>query len=176
MYLESTVIHIAVSTPLDMILAVSLIRLDTAKTSRAAAVVKPALCEMISILKSGNFLVHVIMSDKEGAIGKMRVDLMVLGIEVDVSAAGGHVARIERRIQMVKEKARAHICGRLPFTPNELCLNYLALYCVSRINCQLSGSRPGSLSPRELFSGRRVNGNLDFRVWSGKWRKGGEGR
>ena len=49
--------------------------------------VKPALNEMISVLKSRNFLVHVIMSDREGAIGKMRVELMALGIEVDVSAA-----------------------------------------------------------------------------------------
>ena len=164
MYLEATAILIAVSTPLDMTLAVSLIRLDTGKTSRQAAVVKPALNEMIAILKSRNFLVHVIMSDGEGAIGKMRPDLMALGIEVDVSAAGGHVARIERRIQMVKERARAHICGRLPFTLNELGNTYLALYCVSRINCQQSGSRPGGLSPRELFSGRRVDGTLDFRA------------
>ena len=169
MYLETTAILIAVATPLDMTLAVSLIRLDSAKTSRAAAVVKPALNEMISVLKSRNFLVHVIMSDGEGAIGKMRVELMALGIEVDVSAAGGHVARIERRIQMVKERIRAHINGRLPFTPNELCLIYLALFCVSRINCQQSGSRPGGLSPRELFSGRRVDGNLDFRAAFGDY-------
>ena len=65
---------------------------------------------------------------------------------------------------MVKERARAHINGRIPFTPTELCLTYLALYCVARINCQQSGSRPGGLSPRELFSERRVDGNLDFRA------------
>ena len=169
MYLETTATPIAVSTSLDMTLAVSLIRLDTAETSRAAAVVKLALCEMISILKSRNFLVHVIMSHGGGAIGKMGVDLMALGIEVDVSAAGDHVARIERCIQMVKERARAHICGRLPFTPNELCLTYLALYGVSRINCQQSESRPGGLYPRELFSGRRVDGNLDFRAAFGNY-------
>ena len=119
---------------------------------------------MISILKSRNFLVQVIMSDREGAIRKMRPDLLGLRIEVDVSAAGGHVARIERRIQMVKERARAHLNGRTPFTPTELCLIYLALYCVSRINCQQSGSRPRGLSPRESFSGRRVDRNLDYRA------------
>ena len=169
MYLETTAILIAVFTPLDMTLAVSLIRLDTDKTSRAAAVVKRALNEMISILKSRNFLVQVIMSDGEGAIGKMRLDLLALGIEVDVSAAGGHVARIERRIQMVKERARAHLNCRIPFTPTELCLTYLALYCVSRINCQQSESRPGGLSPRELFAGRRVDGSLDFRAAYGDY-------
>ena len=169
MYLDTTAILVAVSTPLDLTLAVSLIRLDTGKPSRAAAIVKPALDEMVCVLKSRNFLVHLIMSDGEGAIGKMRLDLMALGIEVDISAAGGHVARIERRIQMVKERARAHICGRLPFTLSDLGNTYLALYCVSRINCQQSGSRPGGISPRELFSGRRVDGNLDFRAAFGDY-------
>lgn len=79
MYLETTAILVAISTPLDMTLAVSLTRLDTDKTSRAAAVVKPALNEMISILKSRNFLVQVIMSNGEGAIGKMRLDLLAMG-------------------------------------------------------------------------------------------------
>ena len=73
---QATAILIAVSTPLDMTLAVSLMRLDTEKTSRAAAIVRLALNEMISILKSRNFLVQVIMSDGEGAIGKMRLDLL----------------------------------------------------------------------------------------------------
>ena len=169
MYLETTAILIAVSTPLDMTLAVSLIRLDTDMTSRAADVVKPALNELISILKSRNFLVQVIISDREGAIGNMRLDLLAMGIEVDVSAAGGHVARIERRIQMVKERARAHLNGRIPFTPTELYLTYLALYCISRINCQQSGPRPGGFSPRELFFGRRVDGSLDFRAAHGDY-------
>ena len=131
--------------------------------------IKGALDEMICVLKSRNFAVQVIMSDGEGAIGKIRFELMALGIELDISAAGGHVARIERRIQMVKERARAHICGRLPFTLTDLGNTYLVLYCVSRINCQQSGSRPGGLSPRELYSGRRVDGNLDFRAAFGDY-------
>ena len=71
---------------------------------------------MICTLNSRNFLFRLIMSDGKGAIGKMTPYLMALGIKVNVSAADGHVARIERRIQMVKERARANICGRPPFT------------------------------------------------------------
>ena len=70
---------------------------------------------------------------------------------------------------MVKERCRAHICGRLPFTLTDLGNTMLVLYCVSRINCQQSGSRPGGLSPRELFSGRRVDGTLDFRAAFGDY-------
>ena len=39
-----------------------------------------------------------------------------MGIELDISGAGGHVARVERKIQMIKERARCHMTGRLPFT------------------------------------------------------------
>ena len=140
--------------------------LDMLKPSRAAPVVKAALDAMICALKSRNFLVRLIMSDGKGAVGKLTPNLMALGIEVDVSAAGGHVARIERRIQMVKERARAHICGRLPFTLTDLGNSMLVLYCVSRINCQHFGSRPGGLSPP---LGRRVDGNLDFRAAFGDY-------
>ena len=125
---------------------------------------KGALEDMLCTLKSKDFSVRVIMSDGKGAVGKIVTHLRALGIEVDISAAGGHVARIERRIQMVKERAGAHICGRIPFTLTDLGNTMLVLYCVSRINCQQSGSRPGSLSPRELFSGQRVDGTLDFRA------------
>ena len=169
MYLNNTAVLIGVSTPLDLTLSGSLMRLDLEKPSRAAPIVKGALDEMLCTLKSRNFVVRLIMSDGEGAIGKLTPYLMSLGMEVDVSAAGGHVARIERRIQMVKERARAHICGRLPFTLTDLGNSMLVLYCVSRINCQQSGSRPGGLSPRELFSGRRVDGNLDFRAAFGDY-------
>ena len=47
------------------------------------------------------------MSYGEGAVGKIKEDLNMLGIEVDISGAGGHVARIERKIQTVKERVRA---------------------------------------------------------------------
>jgi hypothetical protein len=168
-YVDNTAVLIGVSTPLDLTLSNSLIRFDSTKPSRSAPVVKAALDEMISTLTSRSFTVKVIMSDGEGAIGKIVPNLRALGIEVDISAAGGHVARIERRIQMVKERCRAHICGRLPFTLTDLGNTMLVLYCVSRINCQQSGSRPGGLSPRELFSGRRVDGTLDFRAAFGDY-------
>jgi Reverse transcriptase (RNA-dependent DNA polymerase) len=83
-----------------------------------------------------------------------------LGIELDISGAGGHVARIERNIQMIKERARCHMTGRLPFTLTALGISMLILYCVSRLNYQKSGVTGGG--PREDFSGRRVDGSKDL--------------
>ena len=109
------------------------------------------------------------MSDGEGAIGKLVPFLNSLGIEVDISGAGGHVSKIERRIQVIKERVRAHMTGKLPFTLTIIGVSTLILFCVSRINFQFSGTRMGGPSPREIFSGRRVSGTLDFRVGFGDY-------
>ena len=169
MFIEKTYSLVGVATPLDLTLASSLIDVDLMKPSRAATVVKEALVEMIAALASRNFIVQMVMSDGEGAIGKLKNQLQMLGIEVDVTGAGGHVARIERRIQMIKERVRAHICGRLPFTLSFLGMSMLILYCVSCINYQPSGSRPGGSSPREIFTGQRADGTRDFRAAFGDY-------
>jgi hypothetical protein len=111
------------------------------------------------------FVVTTIYSDGEGAIGKLKYHLNRLGIELDISGAGGHVPRIERKIQMVKERARAYFNGRLPFTPTALGVALLVLFTVSRLNFQKSGLTGGC--PREEFTGRRVDGSRDFRASSG---------
>jgi hypothetical protein len=91
------------------------------------------------------------MSDGEAAIGKLKPYLLALGIEIDISGAGGHVARVERKIQMMKERVRCHMTGRLPFTLTGLGISMLILFCVSRHNFQRSGSREG-LCPREALT------------------------
>lgn len=79
------------------------------------------------------------MSDGEGAISKLRTHLNSLGMEVDISGAGGHVPQIERRIGITKVD-----------------IAMLVLICV--ITC-----------PRELFCGRRVDGTLYFRAVFGDY-------
>jgi Zinc knuckle len=169
LFVEKVPILVGLASPLDITFAVTLTSLEEDKPSRAAEMIKKGLDDIISALLSRNFKVSLIMSDWEGAVGKLKVYLNKLGIEVDISGAGGHVARIERRIQMIKERARAHICGRIPFQLTKEGLSMLILYCVSRINYQYSGSRPGGMTPREAFTGRRVNALTDFRVSFGDY-------
>ena len=109
------------------------------------------------------------MTDGEGAIGAAAPEPKQLGIELDLSGAGGHVSRIERRIRMIKERVRAYIAHKLPYTLTTLGITMLVLFCVSRINFQVSHSRDGGPCPRELFSGRRVDGGKDFRAASGDY-------
>jgi hypothetical protein len=76
-------------------------RTVSGKPSRAAEPVKKSMDVIISTLRSRNFIVSAIYSDGEGAIGKIKPQLNMLGIEVDISGAGGYVARIERRIRVI---------------------------------------------------------------------------
>ena len=64
---------------------------------------------------------------------------------------------------MIKERVRAHICGRLPFALNIVGQSFLILFCISRLNHQHSSTRPGGLTPREAFTGQQVDAAKDFR-------------
>ena len=134
---------------------------DMDRAQRTAAAINVGLDDMVGTMTGQGFAVTDIFSDDERAIGKLKYHLNSLGIEVDISGVGGHVARIERKIQMIKERARCHMTGRLPFTLTALGISMLILYCVSRLNFQKSGVTGGC--PREEFSGRRVDGSKDFR-------------
>jgi hypothetical protein len=168
MFVESIPSLIAVSTPLDLVLAVTLKTADMSKPKRTAQAVKHGLEEILSTLRSRGFDVTVMMSDVEAAIGKLKPYLLALGIEIDISRAGGHVARVEKKIQMIKERIRCHMTGRLPFTLTGLGISMLVLFCVSRLNFQHSGTREG-LCPSEAFSGRRVDGKTDFKIGCGDY-------
>ena len=109
------------------------------------------------------------MSDEEGSIGAIATELKILGVELDISGAGGHVSRVERRIRAIKERVRVHMSHKLPYTLTTLGIAMLVLFCVSRINFQPSHSRSEKPSPRELFSGRRVDAKLDFRAGYGEY-------
>ena len=52
-----------------------------------------------------------ILSSREGAIGKAKTELQLLGNEVDIWGAGGHVPRVERKIRTIRNSYRAHTIG-----------------------------------------------------------------
>jgi hypothetical protein len=101
MFIQKLAVLIGVATPLDLTLATSLSSLDLLRPSRAADIVKKGLQYFLGVLSSQNFKTRLIMAGGEGALAKLKTELNALGIEVDVSGAGGHVARVERRIQVV---------------------------------------------------------------------------
>ena len=130
MFVEGVPSLIGLATPLDLTMATTLNAYDTAHGPRSALIVKKAIDNFIATLASRDFVTRLIMSDREGAVGAIRDELNSLGIEVDISGAGGHVARIERKIQTVKERIRAYISYQLPFTLTSPGVAMLVLFCV----------------------------------------------
>lgn len=168
MFIDKLAFLIGVATPLDLTIATSLLSLDMLKPSRAAAVVKRGILYFIGVLSSQGYKTSLIMSDGEGAVGKIQTELNTLGVEVDISGAGGHVPRVERRIQVVKERVRTHI-HHVPFTLSLVGLSMCVLYCVSRLNYLPTRVRDGGTSAREAFLGRKPDAKRDFRCSFGDY-------
>ena len=93
MFIEGVPSLVGVASPLDLTLAVSLTSLDTSRASRSASVIKKGVVDMMATLRSRNVFVTLIMTDGEGAIGAIATELRQMGIELDVSGAGGHMSR-----------------------------------------------------------------------------------
>ena len=164
MFIDQVSTVVAVAYPLDLTFGITLDRSTSGKPSRSADSIKKALDIIISTLAARNFQTAIIYSDGEGAIGKLKPQLNKLGIEVDISGAGGHVSRIERRIRVLKERVRAYLNSRIPYAVNFLSLCFLILFIISRLNYQHTSTRPGGLTPREAFTGQRVAAERDFRA------------
>ena len=169
MYIEKVAMLIGVSTPLGLTIATVMNSFDLGKPSRAAVVLTKAIKYFVEVLSSQNFKTSVIMCDGEGAMSNIIPELNSLGIEVDISGAGGHVSRVERRIRVVKERVRAHMSYHLPFTLSTVGIGMCVLYCISRMNYEPYGVREWGPSPRELFVGRKPDGKRDFRCSFGDY-------
>ena len=134
MFIDKLSILVRVATPLGLTIAYSLNSVSSKKIARTAAQVRIGVNHFLAVLASQNFRTSVIMSDGEGAVVSLVDELGKLGVKVDISGAGGHVARIERRIRVIKERVRAHVAYHLPFTLSSVGIAMCVLYCISRLN------------------------------------------
>ena len=111
-----------------------------------------------------NFDCLQIRTDGLVALATMRDDeLFKIGIELDISGPGQHVSVIERKIQTVKERVRAHV-NDLPYVMTRPLLTMCVLFCVSRLNMQPSRMSTSRISPLEQFTGIKIDATRDLRV------------
>ena len=169
MFVDKTATLIGVATPLGLTIAYSLNHNDMNKAVRAASNIKKGIDHFVTTLASQNFKTKIIMSDGERGVTSLIPELEAKGIEMDISGAGGHVARVERRIRVIKERLRSHVAYHLPFTLSSMGIAMCILYCVSRLNFEPAGVREWGPSPREAFIGRKADGKKDFRCSFGDY-------
>ena len=139
MFINEVATLIGVATPLGLTIAYSLTDIASKKSSRGVAEVRNGITHFRSILASQNFRVSTIMGDGEGAVVSLIDELGLLGVEVDITGTGGHIARTESKIRLVKERVRSHVAYHLPFTLSTVGITMCVLYVVSRLNY---GNRP----------------------------------
>ena len=161
MFLRELILLIGVFMPLGLVMVCLL-------PNRAVIAVGTGLLSFLTAARSRWFDTITIRTDGEGAIAKMIPALANRGIVVDPAGPGQHVPVVERMIETVKERVRAHVTS-LPFILTKLLLTYCVLFCVSRLNLLPSSNSLDKVSPHEQFTGMKLDFSRDLRCGYGDY-------
>ena len=120
--------------------------------------------------KGRGYKVTTIMFDGEGGMKAMKSSLLAMGIVVNDAAKDEHVPEVERAIRQVKERVRG-FWNTLPYQLPSILIASLVSYCVKYINMvpRQSMIGHGTLSPREIFLGRKVDAARECRYSFGEY-------
>ena len=106
------------------------------------------------------------LTDGEGAVHASTIWLNQQGVIVNPAGPGKHVAVVERKIRLIKERIRCH---RLPFRLSKSLYMWLVLYCVHMINLEPNNKRMDVTCPRELFTGQKTFYKKHARIGFGQY-------
>ena len=125
---------------------------------------RSALNHQLREYRARDFSVTAIWSDREGGVLTLKNELLDAGIKCEAASTKKHVPGIEVRIRVIKERCRA-VLNTLPFLLPRSLLKHLVAYAVSRINMiPTTAVRSDGISPREAFTGRRMDCKVDLRI------------
>ena len=132
---------------------------------RSAKAIKRSLLLMLNRYRARHFAVNTILSDNEGGVTKMESELSSLGIKVIPCGPGQHIALVEHKAKLVKQRRRCHI-HHVPFAIPFLMEMYLIYHCVYTLNCMPTSTRGDHVAPQVDYLGRKLNSARDIRfVW-----------
>jgi len=159
MHCNGTSYLISVARPIDL-------TLSSKTLSLKAKEIKKVLKNQCNLMRVKNFEVTVIHSD--GGLRPLNDFILSLGADHKICAAGAHIPIVERKIRVIKERMRT-ILFSLPFLlPNSL-LPYLVTFATRTINMIATTNSENQLSPFENFLGRRINYDIDLRIYFGMY-------
>ena len=112
----------------------------------------------IASMTKYKFRIKMIRVDGEGGINTewFHNKVGLRGIILDTTGAGEAVAVVERKIRHIKERVRS-VVNTLPFDLSEKLEVWLVKYAVSRIVLAPTRNSNNHISPREKFSGRKID-------------------
>ena len=133
---------------------------------RSAPAIRRSLLMMLNRYRARHFAVSTILTDNEGGVTQMESELSSMGITVVACGPGQHIALVEHKAKLVKQRRRCHI-HHVPFALPFLLLEmYLVYHCVYTLNCMPTSTRGDHVAPQVDFLGRKLNSERDIRyVW-----------
>jgi hypothetical protein len=134
-------------------------------TSRTGVVnhIAPALSRHILEMRKQGFKTDIIRSDGEAGVitdAQTNLELLKLGITVDACGPGEAIPRVERKIRVIKERARC-LCASLPFRLSSKIEDSAIIWATSRVNLQVTTNSEETRSPREKVYGNKIDLRTD---------------
>ena len=132
---------------------------------RSASAIRRSLLMMLNRYRSRHFAVNTILTDNEGGVNQMESELSTMGITVNACGPGQHIALVEHKAKLVKQRRRCHI-HHVPFALPFLMEMFLVYHCVYTLNCMPTSTRGDHVAPKVDFLGRKLDSARDLRfVW-----------
>lgn len=145
---------LSVAMPLDLIVVT---HLSYKKTN---AYMRTVMQRHIDMFAGKGFTVKDIQVDMEGGLDALRG--RIPGVDVEVVGAGMHVVIAERRIRVIKERQRAS-SATLPWDVPLRLIPGQVYWIAFHLNAIMRKSNNSYLSPREAFTGVRLDYKKDIR-------------
>ena len=169
MFVEDLKYLIAVFTPLDYT-AVKRLR------SKGKYELWSGINRCRAYVERAGMKVYSAHCDGESAIASNYIEgkMGTSGIQLDTTAAGDAVARVERKIRVIKERMRG-VINTLPYMLALFLIDWLVQYCVYRINGEILSDGLDNNSPNERLFGRSIDAKSDLKHAFGDYVQVAEG-
>lgn len=147
------------STPLTLLMITHI-------KSRKKKDIESALILIINDYSAHGFKITIILCDREGAVAACEQMFQSRGIIFNPADAEKHVPTIERAIRVVRDRSRS-VIRDLPYNLPKFLIPSLLKFVAIMIN-SLPNSN-SNISPRELYTGRKLSEKLDLRISFGEF-------
>jgi hypothetical protein len=164
--LVSDVMHLNRKYFLISVVSPRELTISSALASQSAPSLGQALQVQINLLRSRGFDTNLVIVDPQKSL--LALEGSFLGVEINGTGAGDHLAKVDAKIRRIKETARSILVG-LPYTlpPNRV--KDLVTYVVNRLNTRRTSALNDNVCPRSKFTGRKIDYKREFMLGFGDY-------
>lgn len=166
-YIDGDAYLTTLSSPLNYMTAH---HLGSGLSAKSTSSLSKILTEVIMKYRGEGFSTHSVLCDNEPALTALEPTLGSFGIKlITAGIKSNHIASLDRAIRLLKDRVRSTLAG-LPYVLPQPLLKYLVAFVIHNLNMINHSYSPSlTLSPRELFTGRKTDFNIDVRVAFGAY-------